>query len=143
MSCVAFPTCGLAMAESERYLPSLLDHMEGILDEAGINDEEIVLRITGCPNGCARPALAEIAFIGKAPGKYNMYLGGSFTGDRLNQLYRENIGEAEILETLRPIILAYAREREEHEHFGDYVIRKGYVDEIRSGLDFHKNIINN
>ena len=76
MACVAFPTCGLAMAESERYLPSLISKIEDLLDEAGVNDEEITIRMTGCPNGCARPALAEIAFIGKAPGKYNMYLGG-------------------------------------------------------------------
>ncbi len=138
MACVALPTCGLAMAESERYLPTLLDKIELILDEAGLRDEEIVIRMTGCPNGCARPALAEIAFIGKAVGKYNMYLGGGFSGNRLNKLYRENIGEAEILEELRPILNRYAKEREEGEHFGDFVIRAGYVKEVRSGLDFHE-----
>src|SRR5699024_5849111 len=93
----------LAMAESERYLPSLITKIESLLDEAGLNEEEITIRMTGCPNGCARPALAEIAFIGKAPGKYNMYLGGGFAGDRLNKLYKENIDEAVILESLRPI----------------------------------------
>ena len=77
------------MAESERYLPTLLSKIEDLLDEAGVSEEEITIRMTGCPNGCARPALAEIAFIGKAPGKYNMYLGGSFNGDRLNKLYKE------------------------------------------------------
>lgn len=77
MACVAFPTCGLAMAESERYLPSLISKIEDLLDEAGVQDDEITIRMTGCPNGCARPALAEVAFIGKAPGKYNMYLGGA------------------------------------------------------------------
>jgi len=138
MSCVAFPTCGLAMAESERYLPILLDKIEDIMDEAGIKEEEIVVRITGCPNGCARPALAELGFIGKAPGKYNMYLGGGFKGERLNQLYRENIGEEEILNTLRPIMFEYAKERQNGEHFGDYCVRAGYVDEVLSGLDFHK-----
>lgn len=138
MACVAFPTCGLAMAESERYLPTLLDKIELILDEAGLRDEEIVIRMTGCPNGCARPALAEIAFIGKAVGKYNMYLGGGFSGNRLNKLYRENIGETEILEELRPILNRYAKERKEGEHFGDFVIRAEYVKEVRSGLDFHK-----
>ena len=97
MACVAFPTCGLAMAESERYLPTLLSKIEDLLDEAGISEEEITIRMTGCPNGCARPALAEIAFIGKAPGKYNMYLGGSFNGDRLNKLYKENIDEKKSL----------------------------------------------
>ncbi|WP_174616077.1 assimilatory sulfite reductase (NADPH) hemoprotein subunit [Virgibacillus ihumii] len=137
MACVAFPTCGLAMAESERYLPSLLEKMEEILDEAGLNEQEITIRMTGCPNGCSRPGLAEIAFIGKAPGKYNMYLGGGFAGERLNKLYRENIGEAEILKDLRPILIEYAKERQEEEHFGDYVIRAGYVEEVYSGLDFH------
>ncbi|OUQ86996.1 sulfite reductase subunit beta [Brevibacillus brevis] len=138
MACVSLPTCGLAMAEAERYLPTLLDEIELILDEAGLREEEIVIRMTGCPNGCARPALAEISFIGKAIGKYNMYLGGGFSGNRLNKLYRENIGEAEILNELRPILNRYAKEREEGEHFGDFVIRAGYVKEVRSGLDFHE-----
>ncbi|WP_342555825.1 assimilatory sulfite reductase (NADPH) hemoprotein subunit [Paenibacillus sp. FSL R7-0652] len=137
MACVALPTCGLAMAESERYLPSLIDKLEPVLDEAGLRDEEIVIRMTGCPNGCARPMLAEIAFIGKAPGKYNFYLGGSFTGHRLNKLYRENIGEDEILNTLTPMINQYAKERNEGEHFGDFVIRAGYVPEVLDGRQFH------
>ena len=138
MSCVAFPTCGLAMAEAERYLPELLGKIEEILDEAGLREEEIVIRMSGCPNGCSRPALAEIAFIGKGPGKYNLYLGGSFTGDRLACLYKENIGEEEILASLRPILLQYAKERQEGEHFGDFVIRAGIVEAIRDGRDFHK-----
>ncbi len=137
LACVALPTCGLAMAESERYLPDLMDKIEPMLEEVGLRDEEIVIRMTGCPNGCARPMLAEIAFIGKAPGKYNMYLGGGFTGNRLNKLYKENIGETEILESLQPIVTQYALERREGEHFGDYVIRAGYVKEVRSGQDFH------
>ena len=93
--------------------------------------------MTGCPNGCARPALAEVAFIGKGPGKYNMYLGGGFIGDRLNKIYKENIGEAEILESLRPILLQYAKERKEGEHFGDFVVRAGIVEEVRDGQTFH------
>lgn len=137
MACVAFPTCGLAMAESERYLPSLISKIEDLLDEAGVNDEEITIRMTGCPNGCARPALAEIAFIGKAPGKYNMYLGGGFKGERLNKLYKENIGEQEILESLRPILMDYGKERLEGEHFGDFVIRSGVVAKVHGGQDFH------
>lgn len=137
MACVAFPTCGMAMAESERYLPTLLDKVEPMLEAAGLRDEEIIIRMTGCPNGCARPSLAEIAFIGKAPGKYNMYLGGGFAGDRLNKLFKENIGEKEILEALQPIVTQYAKERSAGEHFGDYVIRAGYVKEVRSGQDFH------
>jgi len=138
LSCVALPTCGLAMAEAERYLPELLAKIEPMLDEFGLRDEEIVIRMTGCPNGCARPALAEIAFIGKAPGKYNMYLGGGFAGQRLNRLYREHLGEKEILEELRPLLKRYAEEREPGERFGDFVIRAGIVEEVRSGLDFHK-----
>ena len=113
------------------------DKIEEILDEAGLRDEEIVIRMTGCPNGCARPALAEIAFIGKAVGKYNMYLGGGFHGQRLNKLYRENIGEAEILSELKPLLNRYAKERNEGEHFGDFCIRAGIVKEVQSGLDFH------
>lgn len=138
MACVALPTCGMAMAEAERYLPELLEKLEVILKEVGLSDEEIIIRMTGCPNGCARPALGEIAFIGKAPGKYNMYLGAGFAGQRLNKLYRENIGEEEILATLKPIIHQYAKDRQLGEHFGDYVIRAGYVKEVRSGLDFHE-----
>ncbi|MEC0230173.1 assimilatory sulfite reductase (NADPH) hemoprotein subunit [Paenibacillus alba] len=137
MACVAFPTCGLAMAESERYLPTLIDKIEPMLEEAGLRDKEIVIRMTGCPNGCARPMLAEIAFIGKAQGKYNMYLGGGHNGSRLNKLYKENIGETEILDSLRPMVNQYAKERLDSEHFGDFVIRAGYVKEVRSGQDFH------
>lgn len=138
MACVALPTCGLAMAESERYLPTLLEKIETILDENGLRDEEIVIRMTGCPNGCARPALAEMAFIGKAVGKYNMYLGGGFAGQRMNKLYRENIDETEILDELSSILSRYAKERDPGEHFGDFCIRSGYVKEVHSGLDFHE-----
>ena len=137
IACVAFPTCGLAMAEAERYLPLLLDKLEIIIDEAGLREKEIVIRMSGCPNGCSRPALGEIGFIGKAPGKYNMYLGASFTGDRLNKIYRENIEEEEILSLLRPLIFQYAKEKLEGEHFGDFVIRAGHVKAVQSGLDFH------
>ncbi|RKP56202.1 assimilatory sulfite reductase (NADPH) hemoprotein subunit [Cohnella endophytica] len=137
MACVSLPTCGMAMAEAERYMPTLLGKLETVLDEAGLRDDEIVMRMTGCPNGCARPALAEVSFIGKAPGKYNLYLGGGFAGQRLNKLYRENIGETEILDELRPILNRYAKERTEGEHFGDFCIRAEYVKEVHSGLDFH------
>ena len=137
MACVAFPTCGLAMAESERYLPSLISKIENLLDEAGVQEEDITIRMTGCPNGCARPALAEIAFIGKAPGKYNMYLGGGFKGERLNKLYKENIDENEILQTLRPLLIQYGKEKLPDEHFGDFVIRTGVVAKVNDGRDFH------
>lgn len=138
MACVAFPTCGLAMAESERYLPSLLDKIQLLLEEAGLKEEEIIIRMSGCPNGCSRAAIAEIGFIGKAPGKYNLHLGGSFTGERLSTIYKENIGEAEILESLGPIFTAYVKERFAKEHFGDFVVRKQYVREVKDGLAFHK-----
>lgn len=137
MACVALPTCGLAMAESERYLPSLMDKIEPMLDKNGLGDKEIVIRMTGCPNGCARPMLAELSFIGKGPGKYNMYLGGAHNGSRLNKLFKENIGEAEILESLEPIISHYAKEREDGEHFGDFVVRANYVEAVYDGQQFH------
>lgn len=137
MACVALPTCGLAMAEAERYLPSLLDKVDEIIDENGLRDEEITIRMTGCPNGCARHALGEIGFIGKAPGKYNMYLGAAFDGSRLSKMYRENIGEEDILNELRVLLSRYAKEREEGEHFGDFVIRAGIIKATTDGMNFH------
>jgi sulfite reductase (NADPH) hemoprotein beta-component len=141
MACVALPTCGLAMAESERYLPTLITKLEGVMAEAGLANDEIVVRMTGCPNGCARPYLAEIGFVGTALGKYNLYLGADFTGTRLNRLYRENIGEAEILAALKPVISRYAQERQPGEHFGDFVVRVGYVRAVANGPDFHQIFI--
>jgi sulfite reductase (NADPH) hemoprotein beta-component len=138
-ACVAFPTCGLAMAESERYLPELISKLEGTLEESGLRQDSIVMRMTGCPNGCARPWLAEVAFVGKAYGAYNMYLGGGYHGQRLNKLYRSSIKEEEILEILQPMIKQYAKERNEGEHFGDFVIRKGYINETTHGTNFHDN----
>lgn len=140
MACVALPTCGLAMAEAERYLPVLLNKVEEIIDENGLRDKEITIRMTGCPNGCARPGLGEIAFMGKAVGKYNMYLGAAFDGSRLNKMYRENIGEEEILSELRVLLSRYAKEREEGEHFGDFVIRAGIIKATTDGTNFHDDI---
>ncbi|ARV46573.1 sulfite reductase subunit beta [Bacillus subtilis] len=137
MACVALPTCGLAMAEAERYLPTLLDKVEEIIDENGLRDQEITIRMTGCPNGCARHALGEIGFIGKAPGKYNMYLGAAFDGSRLSKMYRENIGEDDILSELRVLLSRYAKERDEGEHFGDFVIRAGIIKATTDGTNFH------
>ncbi|TAK63175.1 assimilatory sulfite reductase (NADPH) hemoprotein subunit [Methylobacter sp.] len=137
MACVAFPTCGLAMAESERYFPSLIDKLDVIIKQTGLENDPILVRMTGCPNGCARSVLAEIGFVGKAPGKYNLYLGAGFYGQRLNKLYRENIGEEQILAELTPILQHYAREREPGERFGDFVIKAGYVKEVLTGKDFH------
>ncbi len=137
MACVAFPTCALAMAESERYLPSLIDKLDVIMREAGLEKDPIIIRMTGCPNGCARPFLGEIGFVGKAPGKYNVYLGAGFQGQRLNKMYRENIGEEQILAELGPMIHRYAQERTQGEPFGDFVIRAGYVKEVVKGREFH------
>ena len=137
MACTSLPTCGLAMAEAERYLPVLLDKIEEIVDENGLRDKEITIRMTGCPNGCARHALGEIGFIGKGPGKYNMYLGAAFDGSRLSKIYRENVGEEEILKELGVILPRYAKERQEGEHFGDFVIRAGIVKATTDGTNFH------
>jgi sulfite reductase (NADPH) hemoprotein beta-component len=137
MACVALPTCGLALAESERYLPSLVDALEGTLDEAGLRRDEIVIRMTGCPNGCARPFLAEIGLVGRGPGTYHLYLGAAFDGTRLNKLYRPDVGHDEIVAALRPLLLAYAGERRDGERFGDFVVRTGVVAATRNGADFH------
>ena len=137
LACVAFPTCALAMAEAERYLPSLMDKIEDQLEKYDISQVPINIRMTGCPNGCARPYLGEIGFVGKAPGKYNLYLGASHQGDHVNKLYRENINEAQILEELEPIFESYSAEREKDEFFGDFVIRQGYVNAVYDGSDFH------
>lgn len=136
IACVALNTCSLAFAEAERYLPTLMDKIEVILKEQGLIDEEIVIRMTGCPNGCGRPYLAEIGFIGKSAGRYNLYLGGNRNGTRLNALYKETLSEEEILNELRPIIADYAANRTEGEGFGDFVVRKGYVKEIKHGYEF-------
>jgi sulfite reductase (NADPH) hemoprotein beta-component len=125
MACVALPTCGLAMAESERYLPALLDKLEILLQRHGLADQAITVRMTGCPNGCSRPYLAEIALTGRAPGKYNLYLGGAPRGHRLNVLHAENIGEPRILEILDGLFARFARERGARESFGDFVMRIG------------------
>jgi len=138
-ACVAFPTCGLAMAESERYLPELVTKLEGAIEENGLRQDSIVMRMTGCPNGCARPWLAEVAFVGKAYGAYNMYLGGGYHGQRLNKLYRSSIKEEEILEIMKSLLKRYALERNEGERFGDFVIRAGVIAKTTDGTNFHEN----
>ncbi|MBU2570808.1 MAG: assimilatory sulfite reductase (NADPH) hemoprotein subunit [Gammaproteobacteria bacterium] len=138
MACVAFPTCSLAMAESERYLPAFLDKLEPLLQQFGLENDPILLRMTGCPNGCARPFLGEIGLVGKAPGKYNLYLGAGFEGQRLNKLYRENINEEQILAELTPLLRHYADDRQAGERFGDFVIRTGYVEAMIAGRDFQR-----
>ncbi|KAM5354184.1 hypothetical protein ACJ41O_000834 [Fusarium nematophilum] len=139
-ACVAFPTCGLAMAESERYLPVLISKLEDCLEENGLRQDSIVMRMTGCPNGCARPWLAEVAFVGKAFGAYNMYLGGGYHGHRLNKLYRQSIKEDEILTIMKALLKQYALERQEGERFGDFCIRSGIITATTDGRNFHDNI---
>ncbi|KAI0305922.1 sulfite reductase subunit beta [Multifurca ochricompacta] len=139
-ACVAFPTCGLAMAESERYLPLLIDKVEKICEENGLRNDSIVMRMTGCPNGCARPYVAEVAFVGKAPGTYLMLLGGGYYGQRLNKIYRESVTEPEILAILRPMIKRYALERLDGERFGDFVIRAGYISPTTEGKAWYEGM---
>jgi sulfite reductase (NADPH) hemoprotein beta-component len=137
MACVALPTCGLALAESERYLPALLDALDDRLGAHGLSADDIVIRMTGCPNGCARPYLAEIGLVGKGPGRYNLYLGAAFEGARLNKLYAEDLDHTSIVAALDPIFAAYAAGREKGERFGDFCIRAGFVAATGNGRDFH------
>ncbi|MCH1923915.1 assimilatory sulfite reductase (NADPH) hemoprotein subunit [Shewanella sp. C32] len=138
IACVALPTCPLAMAESERYFPEFMTKVEALQAKHGISELPIVVRMTGCPNGCARPFAAEIGLVGKAPGRYNLYLGASFEGTRLNKMVRENIQEAEILAELDGLFGRYASERNADESFGDFVVRIGVVKAvIDAAKDFH------
>ncbi|MEK0445700.1 MAG: hypothetical protein RLZZ399_1021 [Verrucomicrobiota bacterium] len=123
LSCVALPTCGLALAESERALPDILQKFEEVLDQAGLREDAISLRVTGCPNGCARPYLAEIGFVGRAPNKYALYLGARYNGTRLNRLFSPSITIDDAVKLLTPVIRRYALERGEGEGFGDFCDR--------------------
>jgi sulfite reductase (NADPH) hemoprotein beta-component len=140
MACVALPTCGLALAESERYLPDLVTQLDAEVEAAGLRDDAIVIRMTGCPNGCGRPFLAEIGFVGKAPGKYNMYLGAAFNGSRMNTLYKTSVPAAEIVPIVRPMLRRYAEERLPGERFGDFTIRVGLVHPTGTPADFHAHV---
>ena len=124
MACVALNTCPLALAEGQRYLPSLLSKIETMLERHGLQHEEIVIRMTGCPNGCARPFAAEIGFVGTAMGKYNLHIGGDSLGTRLNRIYKESLDEQSILSELDNLFAAFAKERNEGEKFGDFTNRK-------------------
>ena len=137
IACTALPTCSLALAESERYLPTLVDELDKVIAGLGITDASIAIRSTGCPNGCGRPYLGEIGLVGKAPGKYNLYLGAGLDGMRLNKLYRQAITHDEILEALSPILKDFAENRSDGERFGDFCIRKEYVKATVKGSDFH------
>jgi sulfite reductase (NADPH) hemoprotein beta-component len=140
LACVALPTCGLALAESERYLPSLVSRLEDLLEQIGLAQDDITIRMTGCPNGCARPYLAEIALVGRSPGLYHLYLGGAFDGTRLNKLYRKDIGDDAIVAALAPLLREYAEQRSPGERFGDYVIRAGHVRPTTAGNTFHHDL---
>ncbi|MEZ8111622.1 assimilatory sulfite reductase (NADPH) hemoprotein subunit [Vibrio splendidus] len=139
MACVAFPTCPLAMAEAERFLPEFVTDVEDILKKHGLPEEDnIILRITGCPNGCGRAMLAELGLVGKAPGRYNMHLGGNKAGTRIPKMYKENITSAQILEEIDSLVGRWATERNDKEGFGDFTIRAGIIEEvIISKRDLH------
>ena len=140
MACVALPTCGLALAESERYLPDLMTALDERLAAHRLSADDIVIRMTGCPNGCARPYLAEIGLVGKGPGRYNLYLGAAYDGSRMNKLYAEDLEHGAIVAALDPIFAAYAAERQKSERFGDFTIRAGFVAATGNGRDFHANV---
>ena len=140
MACVALPTCGLALAEGERFLPELITALEDGLDKAGLRQDDIVVRMTGCPNGCARPYLAEIGLVGRNPGLYNLYLGAAFDGSRLSKLYAQDVGKDRIVALLEPIFMTYAKDRKSGERFGDFVIRAGFVKATKVGNQFHADI---
>ncbi len=123
MACPALPTCGLALAESERMLPGLVDRIEKLCAEVGLAGEEIIIRSTGCPNGCARPYMAEMAFVGKAPGRYQLWLGGNASGTRLNRVFKDVIKEVDVETELRPLLARFSKERDGAERFGDWCDR--------------------
>ena len=132
LACVALPTCTLAMAEAERYLPDFLTQTEALLAKYALTEVPILLRLSGCPNGCSRPYLGEIALVGKAPGRYNLHLGADFQGRRLNRMVHENIDEAGILAALEPLLADYAGKRFADEAFGDFLLRHGHLPEPKS-----------
>ncbi|MCC5865253.1 MAG: NADPH-dependent assimilatory sulfite reductase hemoprotein subunit [Wenzhouxiangella sp.] len=140
MACVALPTCGLAMAEAERYLPDLLTRIEELAARHDIEQLPITIRMSGCPNGCSRPYLAEIGFVGRAPGRYNFYLGAAFDGTRLNRLYRDNADETRILADIDELFGRFAAERRPEEHFGDFLIRVGIIEAVRHGSEVNAPI---
>lgn len=124
MACVAFNTCPLALAEGQRYMPSLISKIEPLLEKHGLENEEIIMRMTGCPNGCARSYLAEIGFVGTSYGRYNLHLGGDHLGLRLNKIYKESIDEQTILTELDKLFEVFKNEKLPSEGFGDFITRK-------------------
>lgn len=140
MACVAFPSCGLAMAEAERYLPELLSRLEALATRHGVEAQPITVRMSGCPNGCSRPYLAEIGLVGRAPGRYNLYLGAAFNGSRLNRMVLDNADEAAILAHLDPLFADFARHRQAEEAFGDFLIRRNHVAAVDHGREVNQRL---
>ncbi|EKT65535.1 assimilatory sulfite reductase (NADPH) hemoprotein subunit [Providencia burhodogranariea] len=139
MACVSFPTCPLAMSEAERFLPEFISEVEKIMSSHGVANEHIVLRVTGCPNGCGRAMLAEVGLVGKALDRYNLHLGGNRIGTRIPRMYRENISSAEILSILDTLIGHWAKDRQAQEGFGDYLIRTDVIKPVlNSAIDFYE-----
>jgi sulfite reductase (NADPH) hemoprotein beta-component len=136
-ACAALPMCVMAFAEAERYLPELVSKLEVELEKCGLFEDEIVIRMTGCPNSCGRPEMAEIGLVGVAPGMYKLYLGGDHLGTRANRIYKEGIDEAQILECLTPLFADYAASRQKGERFGNFLVRTGVVKENKYGPDYH------
>ncbi|HXO74798.1 MAG TPA: hypothetical protein VN824_06195, partial [Puia sp.] len=126
IACVALPTCPLALAEAQRYLPDLIGKIETLVAKHGLTQENIIIRMTGCPNGCGRPYAAEIGFVGTGPGHYNLYLCGDHEGTRLNKIYKENLDETAILKELDLLFWLYKKERITGESFGDFALRQKY-----------------
>lgn len=137
MACVGFPTCGLAMAESERYLPELVGKLETEFANHGVAGVPVTTRMTGCANGCARPYIAEIGLVGKGPGRYSLFLGAGFAGERLGAPYLDNANEQEVLDALSPLLKRFAANRTGNEHFGDFLVRDGVVSAITEGRRIH------
>ncbi|SLM64336.1 MULTISPECIES: assimilatory sulfite reductase (NADPH) hemoprotein subunit [Dickeya] len=138
MACVSLPTCPLAMAEAERFLPAFVTQVEGVMQKHGVGQEHIVLRVTGCPNGCGRAMLAEIGLVGKAIGRYNLHLGGNREGTRIPRMYRENITEKEILAEIDNLVARWATERQQGEGFGDFTVRAGIIKPVLDpAIDFY------
>ena len=139
MACVGLPTCGLAMAESERYLPGFIDKLDALFAGLGLSDLAVTTRMTGCANGCARPYIAEIGLVGKGPGRYTLFLGAGFAGQRLGKPYLDSADEQQILDALQPLLERYARERDAKERFGDFLVRQGVVAEVTEGRRIHES----
>ena len=123
MACVALPTCPLALAEAQRYMPSLISKIEPLLEKHHLQNESIIMRMTGCPNGCARPYATEIGLVGTALGKYNLLIGGDNEGQRLNKLFKESLDESQILSELDSLFGSFKEKRNSKESFGDYALR--------------------